>query len=822
MSRVSDVRAVPDGPDRPSWPGAHPTGNLGRRSTEPPSLGEARSRVVRARPTPPSPDPHVPTLRPATLRARPGRGVRRLPLTGAGTAALPPALTTALTTAPGRLAAGLATLLALTAIPLLPGVAEALSSPSLHVAGLADPGLIPTGLSAQEAPSAAGDALEPVPDTLDLPPHEEAVLPNGLRVIVVRDTAMTTAVWTLLVPGGSAADPEGREGTAAALAGLVDRLAGHDPGLTLAATASADAVAVTLVDSTAGPLTAARRVADAVARVPITDTAVASVRAAALERLRDAARSPAVVGSRALDRAVYGDHPYGRHVTEASLARIDGEGLRRWRERYLRPRGAVLAVAGPASMAELRPAIEAAVEGWEGEPPDEPAGRPLRPVPPPRRLLVHHPGSATAVVYVGIPLPTPSGADWTALALLDQLLSGSTESRLFTIDPPGGGEAIVAGTSTGAQRRRGPGIFRAGASVRVGVAAEVVGGLLAGLAAAGDRPAMPDELRPAQERLAASFAEQLRRSEAAAALLAVNRLLGLPDSAMTTYPGRVRRVGVQRLGEVAGAHIDTARASVVVVGDARLLAESLADPLVGVGDFTLVDARGADLTLAELEPFRGSSELAAGLLEPATLVFRVMVGGVEAGRVRRTLASGPDSLPGTLVYRSSVDLGGQGIEQSVTFTASGLRPVRAEASIRGAAGAVRMTGRAEGDRFVGRVSGGGGEQRIDAPLPEDALVGDLVELAAWILPPEEGATFRIPALTPETGRIEAVIYRVGPIETVTVPAGTFQARRIELLAGEDQTLWIRTDGAPVPVRIRPAGRPVTLELVEVAPPEGDP
>ena len=60
-----------------------------------------------------------------------------------------------------------------------------------------------------------------------------------------------------------------------------------------------------------------------------------------------------------------------------------------------------------------------------------------------------------------------------------------------------------------------------------------------------------------------------------------------------------------------------------------------------------------------------------------------------------------------------------------------------------------------------------------------------------------------------------VVVRVGAVEEVTVPAGTFQARRIDIGGDQAQTCWVAVDGPRVPVLIRPAGRPVSIELRSV-------
>jgi hypothetical protein len=344
----------------------------------------------------------------------------------------------------------------------------------------------------------------------------------------------------------------------------------------------------------------------------------------------------------------------------------------------------------------------------------------------------------------------------------------------------------------------------------------VVRGLLAGLARAGETFVGPEALRPVQERLIGSLRAQLGFPAAAAAILAVNRILDLPDSLMVTYAERVRRIGPQDLREVAAEHLDTSRVSVVVVGDATLLLPEL----LSLGPFELVDGAGAPLARSDLEPVEEVS-LDAGALAPVTLEYGVMVGERQEGTVTRTLEAGPDSPSGSMTFRATAELGAQQVTQTLTFTVPDFRPVAAGASVLAAGRTAEMEISVDGGRLTGRVASAEGPRDLDLDFPDGALVGDMVELAAWLVPFEEGRAFRFVVVAPETGEVSPAVLRVGPTEEVTVPAGTFLTRRIELDGDQPQTYWVRVEPPRVPVKIAPAGRPVTLELVSISyPPAG--
>jgi len=83
-----------------------------------------------------------------------------------------------------------------------------------------------TGLAAQDTLPVAPERTGPVA----LPAYTETTLANGLRLVVVPDDSAGATTYTLLVPGGSAADPAGLAGTASAVAAAMrcERALGRD------------------------------------------------------------------------------------------------------------------------------------------------------------------------------------------------------------------------------------------------------------------------------------------------------------------------------------------------------------------------------------------------------------------------------------------------------------------------------------------------------------------------------------------------------------------------------------------------------------------
>ena len=68
--------------------------------------------------------------------------------------------------------------------------------------------------------------------------------------------------------------------------------------------------------------------------------------------LREANTRPATVAGRAYNRAVFGDHPYGRDTSEETLARIGVADMQAWHARYLQPCRAKVSVVGAVTRAQ--------------------------------------------------------------------------------------------------------------------------------------------------------------------------------------------------------------------------------------------------------------------------------------------------------------------------------------------------------------------------------------------------------------------------------------------------------------------------------------
>lgn len=675
--------------------------------------------------------------------------------------------------------------------------------------------LAPAGtVEAQEGPP------PPLPRTdVTLPPFQERALPGGARLLVVTQHEMPFVTVNLVLPAGRTEDPPGQVGLAGLTAGLLTRGttsrsadsiadAVRALGAELHAEASQDWTTVSASAVTSDLPAVLALMADVVLHPTFPGAELEALRSRTLSALRASLTAPATLADRQFLRTVYGDHPYGRLETLESLEAVDRASVVAFHRTRYRPDRALFVVAGDADADRAEALLREAFQGWEASPPPTVAYG----APPegggPRIVLVHRPGTTRVSIRVGGLLPGGDDPDWTTLSVVNQILGGAPEGRLLRTLREAGlpGEAYSE-----VQRRLDRGFFRVSAETSLEAAGPVLEELLARIAGMGTGTVGPRELREAREFLVGSYPLQMETPQQVASPLTTAHLLGVPDTAVATYPRRVAGIGPGDLREAARAHLRPDDLVYVVVGDAS----RLHGVLTTFGEVRVVDDRGEAMDALSLLPRGRSEPLDASALRPVTLEYRVTWEGRTVGTVRRRLEEG--GRPGTMVYRGEADMGPQTAAQSVTFTVPDFEAVAARARAESMGGSLTMEVEVREGRIVGSVGGSGGSRELDQPLPSGAVLGDMVELVVWIADLEPGRELTVPDVRPETGAVENIPYRVEGTEEVTVPAGTFRAYRVEIGGSQAETVWARVEAPHVLLRIEPSDQPVVLELTSLLP-----
>lgn len=184
-------------------------------------------------------------------------------------------------------------------------------------------------------------------------PRQERLL-NGLKVLVFNDPAAGNVSLRLRIHGGSAFDPQEKEGVMKMLSEsffptpesrsfFAEEL---DGGLEV--TCGYDHIQINASARSGEMLTLIETVAQAVANLDLSKETAASLRTSLLASVAAAEKDPAYVADSAVAKRLFGTFPYGRPQmgTQASLQKVDFADLRFAKERLLTADNATLAIRG--------------------------------------------------------------------------------------------------------------------------------------------------------------------------------------------------------------------------------------------------------------------------------------------------------------------------------------------------------------------------------------------------------------------------------------------------------------------------------------------
>lgn len=433
-----------------------------------------------------------------------------------------------------------------------------------------------------------------------VPPIDRRVVAGGVPLFIVRMPRLPVVTSALVVRGaGEAAALPGEAGRAVLTADALDGGTRRRSGTALAQAleaVGADASVSAGWDSTtalaSGPADGWKEALDLLAEMMLApgfpEAEVERVREQALAQLQQRAKDPAALAADRAATLFYAEgEPYGRPLagTEATLAGMGRDTLVTWAAERYRPGSAGVVVVGDIDADEVERVADGVLAGWEGQasPPPVPAGEPrftTRTV-----HVIDRPGAVQSELRLGHPGAARSIADHAELVVGNAVLGGTFGSRLnMNLRETRG---FTYGVRSGFAFRRGPGPFSITTAVDTAVTAEAVREVLGEVERYHADGPDDDEVRSARDYIAGVFPLGLETTGRVAGRVAELFVHELPDEDWTDWRDRVRRV------ERAGAHAAIRRylrpeqLTVVVVGDADVVAPAL--EALEVGPVTVHD-----------------------------------------------------------------------------------------------------------------------------------------------------------------------------------------------------------------------------------------
>jgi zinc protease len=434
-----------------------------------------------------------------------------------------------------------------------------------------------------------------------LPRAEEASLPNGLRVVLLRSTKVPTFNMQMVVLSGGLSDKADYRGLASSTASLLREGTAKRSSKDIAE--QVDALGATLTagsglssmttNITAGGLIenidpTLELFADVVRNPTFPQAEVDKYKTRTLAQLQFQRSIPQFLAAEQFQRAIYGtEHPAALASTPAeSIKKLTSKDLADFHATYYRPNNAILAIVGDVTLKDVMPKLQKAFGDWQKA--DVPVATiPQAPAQSASRiLLIDRPGSVQTVLQLGTLGIERTSPDYFAVLLADRVLGGGPSGRLFLNLREDKGYTYGAYSGFGGSRFRG--MWQASSEVRTDVTDGAMKEFMFELNRLRDEKVSADELANAKNAIVGSFALSLEQPQALIQNIITQKLYNLPVDYWDTYPQKVAAITAEDVQRVAQKYIDMGHLQVVAVGDASKAREVLAK----YGKVEVFDAEG--------------------------------------------------------------------------------------------------------------------------------------------------------------------------------------------------------------------------------------
>lgn len=421
---------------------------------------------------------------------------------------------------------------------------------------------------------------------------QRVVSPGGIEAWLVQEPQIPAIAVELMWRGGSALDPEGREGLAEMAAGLLTEGAGELDSAAFRRALDEQAADIGFsagrdyVSGQMRTLSANRDAAFGLLRLALTEprfgeAEIGQARRAMLASLRRVAQDPEAMASRTWFETAFAGQPYGRDPggTEASLAAIDRDDLLRFHRERLARDNMIVAVVGDIDAESLARLLDETFGGlperaapWTLPPQEVKDGG--------RRVDVRMENPQT-VILLGGPGIARDDPDYYAASVLNHILgAGGFDSRLMQVIREDRG--LAYGAYSYMVPMADQGLFFAGTATANATAEEALALLRSELVRMRNEGPGEAELEGAKSALIGSFPLRMTSNRAIAGLLTGIQYRGLGMDFPDRYAAEIAAVDAEAVARVARRILDPDAMLTVVVGDPAPPGTAPAGPLPGL------------------------------------------------------------------------------------------------------------------------------------------------------------------------------------------------------------------------------------------------
>ena len=423
------------------------------------------------------------------------------------------------------------------------------------------------------------------PRDFTVPQPKRFTLDNGLQVALVQWGTMPKVRVTLSMRTGNAFEKAGeiwladltgdllREGTSKRTAAQVAEQAARMGGsLTVSVGGDTTTVGADVLSEHGAAMVGL--VADVVRNPKLPESELPRLKANMLRNLSVYLSQPQQVALQRFRSVVYGDHPYGRvFPTEDMVKGYTSEQVRSF---YMTTYGAGrsrLYVVGRFDPTAVEASVRTAFAGWARG--AEPAFEAPKPTSTRSVHLVDRPGAPQSTVVIGIPTVDPSNADFIPLTVMDAILGGAFASRITKNIREDKGYTYSPYSELSVRYR--DAYWAENADVTTTVTGPSIKEIFAEIDRLQAEPPKSEEVKGIQNYLAGTYVLQNSSRGGITNQLLYMDLHGLPPTYASTYVKQVYAVTPQQVMEMAKKHLQDDRATIVIVGDRKIIESQVKD-----------------------------------------------------------------------------------------------------------------------------------------------------------------------------------------------------------------------------------------------------
>jgi len=422
--------------------------------------------------------------------------------------------------------------------------------------------------------------------------HDE-VLPSGIRVVTAPVNKLPLATVLVIVEAGSVNEARGKEGIAAlTAAGILEGTSKLDGaelaekfeqlGTSLESGADWDS-AVIKITTLSDKLEEATQLLGEVISSPVfPEREIERLKAERLAEILQLETEPRGLADEKFSEFLYSPESRYSRPDEGSMESVSAlfrEDVQKFFRSSYRSGGTTVIFAGDVTPQRARAMVTSAFQKWPAGPAQEPQ---LTTTPRTRVRKIHivhkpeAPQSELRVGHVGLPRKHP---DFFPTLVMNAVLGGLFGSRInLNLREVHG---YTYGASSYYDWRRGAGPFVVSTAVQSEVTTPALTEILLEIDRIRSERISDEELTLARDYLEGVFPIRYESTAAIAAALATLVIHDLPADYYDTYRKNIHNVSTEAVIQAANAHLHPSEMQTVIVGDAKTIQASLADPKFG-------------------------------------------------------------------------------------------------------------------------------------------------------------------------------------------------------------------------------------------------